>query len=162
LARKADIEFIASGHVRYTYPEAWERFIGLVPVGHRINGASSAKYFAEKLNSNDTAEARKFSDERALWENTTPTLAYEKQTIEQDTLGDKANLPIAKLEAHYFLNNCSIPENYILESIEKIKHLPCYAVQGRFDNCTPPIGAYCLSKTYGDTLTLQFVNAGHI
>lgn len=71
------------------------------------------------------------------------------------------NLAVAKLEAHYFLNDCFLPDNYILDNIQKIKHIPCYVVQGRFDNCTPPNTAYKLSKAYGKNLTLQWVNAGH-
>ena len=62
------------------------------------------------------------------------------------------NLAVAKLEAHYFLTNCFMPDNYILDNIDTIKHIPCYVVQGRFDNCTPPDTAYRLSKAYGKTL----------
>ncbi|MEO6761356.1 MAG: prolyl aminopeptidase [Candidatus Saccharimonadales bacterium] len=153
-------DFISAGYVKYTYPEAWDRFIALVPEYHRASGTSITQYYADKMNSSDLKEAKKYADEWTLWEASTLSINYDKRRLEAEVLSED-NLAIAKLEAHYFLNNCFMPDNYILDNIDKIKHIPCYVVQGRFDNCTPPITAYKLSKAYGKNLTLQWVNAGH-
>lgn len=161
LARKFENDYISAGYVRYTYPEAWERFIALVPEKHRGSGDEITKYYAEKLNGSDETEARKYADEWSLWEASTLSLSYNKRKLEQELLGDESNLPLARLETHYFLHGCFIPENYILDNVDRINHIPFYAVQGRFDNCTPPISAYELSKAYGKNMTLQWVSAGH-
>jgi proline iminopeptidase len=71
-------------------------------------------------------------------------------------------LSTALLETHYFTNKCFVPENYILDNIDKIRHIPCRVVQGRFDMCTPAIGAYDLAGSYGDNLVLNWVNSGHL
>jgi proline iminopeptidase len=78
-----------------------------------------------------------------------------------EVLGDPNNVPLAKLETLYFLNNCFMPENHILDNIKTIADIPFYVAQGRFDNCTPPQSAYELSKAYGKNMTLQMVNSGH-
>lgn len=162
LARQFENDIISAGHSRYTYPEAWERYISLVPEAYRKDGSSITKYYADKINSKDTKTAIKYANEWTLWECTLLTLDYDKRKIEGEVIvGDDSNLAVARLETHYFLNNCFMPENYIIDSIEKIRHIPAYVVQGRFDNCTPPISAYELSKAYGENMTLQFVNAGH-
>lgn len=162
LARQFENDLISAGYSRYTYPEAWERFISLVPEGDRRDGSSITQYYADKINGDDKETAIKYADEWTLWECSILTVDYDVQQIENETiLGDDSNLAIARFETHYFLNGCFIPENHIIENIEKIQHIPAYVVQGRFDNCTPPISAYELSKAYGDNLTLQFVNAGH-
>jgi proline iminopeptidase len=162
LARQFENDIISAGYSRYTYPEAWERYISMVPEEHRKDGTSITRYYAGKINSEDEAEAIKYADEWTLWECSLLTLDYDKRKIENGViLGDDSNLAIARFETYYFLNGCFIPENHILDNIEKIKHIPTYVVQGRFDNCTPPVSAYELSKAYGDNLTLQFVNAGH-
>lgn len=162
LARQFESDIISAGYSRYTYPEAWERFINLVPEKHRKDGTSITKYYADKINSSDKKTAIKYADEWTLWECSLLTLDYDKSKIENDVvLGDESNLAVARFETHYFLNGCFIPENYIIENVEKIRHIPAYVVQGRFDNCTPPISAYELCKAYGDNMTLQFVNAGH-
>lgn len=153
-------DYISNGYVRYTYPEAWERYIAMVPEDHRTNGTSITQYYADKMNSSDAKVAKQYADEWTLWEVTTLSLSYEQQRTEAAVMeGD--NLAVARLEAHYFLNDCFIPDNYILDNIDTIKRIPCYVVQGRFDNCTPPAIAHKLSKAYGSKLTLQWVSAGH-
>jgi proline iminopeptidase len=114
------------------------------------------------MNTDDIQVAQKYADEWSLWEATLLSVSYNKQRLENELIGDESNLPLAKLETQYFLNNCYIPDNFIIDSIDKIKHIPCHIIQGRFDNCTPPISAYKLSKAYGPNLTLQIVNAGHV
>lgn len=161
LARQFENDFIAAGYGRYNYPEAWERFIALVPEEHRKDGTAITQYYADKLYVKDARERQKYADEWTLWEASLVSLGYSKQKTEQAVLGDERNLPIARLETNYFLNGCFIPKNYIIDTIDTIKHIPCYVVQGRFDNCTPPISAYELSKAYGENLTLQWVSSGH-
>lgn len=161
LGSEFENDFISTGYMHYTYPEAWKRFIDLVPEEHRISGRAITQYYSNKLYSDDKKEAQKFADEWSLWESTTLSLSYVKEEIEAEVLGDEFNLPLARLETHYFLNNCFIPDGYILDNVDKISHIPCYVVQGRFDNCTPPITAYRLAQTYGDNLTLQWVSGGH-
>jgi proline iminopeptidase len=153
-------DFIASGYCRYIYPEAWERYIALVPEEHRANGTAITQYYADKMHSADTDEAKKYADEWTLWEASTISIRYDQKQVEASVLEDD-NLAIARLEAHYFLNDCFMPDNYILDNIDTIKHIPCYVVQGRFDNCTPPSTAYKLAQAYGSNLTLQWVSGGH-
>ena len=86
---------------------------------------------------------------------------HSTSTRRAPKLGDEKNVPLAKLETHYFLNGCFIPENYIIDNVGVIKDIPLYVVQGRFDNCTPPLSAYDLNNAYGNNMTLQIVNAGH-
>jgi proline iminopeptidase len=81
---------------------------------------------------------------------------------EQEIAADPNTLALALLQTHYFLNDSFVPENYILDNIGKIKHIPSTAVHGRFDMCTPPITARDLAKAYGKNLTLQWVNSGHL
>lgn len=161
LASQFENDFVAGGYAKYTYPEAWERFIKLVPQAKRSNGNSITKYYSDKLQSDDETVVKQHADEWALWETSLLTLNYDQKRIEQEVVGDSNNIPLSRLETHYFLNGCFISDNYILEKISTINQLPCYVVQGRFDNCTPPSTAYKLSKAYGSNLTLQIVNAGH-
>jgi len=161
LGRQFENDLIANGYARYNYPEAWERFIDLVPEEHRTDGKSITQYFSDKLHSTNQSEAIKYADEWSLWENTLTSVLYDKRKMELDSIGEEKNLALARLETHYFLNGCFMPENYIIDNLKNIKHVPLYVVQGRFDNCTPPISAHELSKAYGNNMTLQMVNAGH-
>lgn len=161
LGRQFENDLISAGYARFNYPEAWERFITLVPKEHQKDGTSITQYYADKLSSKDAKEASMYADEWSLWESSLLSLSYDKRKVEMEVLGDPNNVPVAKLETLYFLNNCFMPENYILDNIGKLKDIPMYVVQGRFDNCTPPQSAYELNKAYGKNMTLQMVNAGH-
>jgi proline iminopeptidase len=162
LARQFEVDFVNDGRLRYFFPEEWERFIALVPIEHQKTGDDIMKYYAEKIRSSDKKEAQKYADEWTLWEVTLCSINYDEKKLEKSIIGDKNNIALAILETHYFLNKCFVPENYILDNIDKIKHIPCMIIQGHFDMCTPPISAYDLAQAYGSKLTLQWANGGHM
>ncbi|MBI5138572.1 MAG: prolyl aminopeptidase [Candidatus Vogelbacteria bacterium] len=162
LIRQFETDFVNEGYPKFFFPEAWERFIALVPEGHRKKGDDVMQYYAKMIRSNDEAVARKYADEWTLWEITLCSILYDPIALEKETLGDVNNVAIARLETHYFLNKCFVPDNCILDNIDKIKHIPCNIIQGRFDFCTPPISAFDLKKVYGENLDLKFVNSGHL
>lgn len=162
LARQFEVDFVNEGYPRYFFPEAWERFIALVPEEHRKTGDDVMRYYAKKIRSEDEAEAIKYADEWTLWEITLCSILYDPVALEKETMGDKDNLAVARLETHFFLNKCFVPENYILDNVNKIKNIPCALLQGRFDMCTPPISAFDLKKAYGDKLSLTMVNSSHL
>jgi proline iminopeptidase len=161
LIRQFEIDFVNEGYPRYFFTEAWERFISLVPVEHRKTGNDVMRYYAEKINSADTKVAHKYADEWTLWEYTLCSIQYNPKVLERKVIGDKENLALARIEIHYFLNKCFVPDNHILDNVKKIRHIPCQLIQGRFDMCTPTISAFDLKKAYGPKLSLKVVNSGH-
>lgn len=44
---------------------------------------------------------------------------------------------ISLIEMYYFINNCFLPENYILENIDNLSEIPTYIVQGAQDQVCP-------------------------
>lgn len=162
LIRQFETDFVNEGYPRYFFPEAWNRFIAFVPEEHRTDGDSIMQYYASQINSNDPETARRYADEWTLWEMTLTSINYQPEQLEEEIMGDDKSVAVAKLETHYFLNKCFVPENYILDNIEKIKGIPCDLVHGRFDMCTPPIAAWDLAQAYGENLNLKWVNSGHL
>jgi len=162
LARQFEVDFVNDGRLSYFFPAEWERFISLVPIEYRKSGDEIMKYYADKMKSSDKNEAQRYADEWTLWEIILCSIEYDPKRLEKQIIGDKNNIAIAILETHYFLNKCFVPENYILDNIQTIKHIPCVVIQGRFDMCTPAISSYDLAKAYGDKLILKFVNGGHL
>lgn len=164
LLRQFENDHLYQGGAKNLLPEAWERFIGFVPQAKRKSSDDVIKFYASKINSKDKKTALKYAAEWTLWEMSTVSLSYDKLAIEREVLtGDQSmSVSMAVLETHYFLNKCFVPENYILKNIQKIKHIPCFVVQGRFDLCTPPVSALDLANTYGPNLNLQITRAGHL
>ena len=83
------------------------------------------------------------------------------------TLHPSKNLPapgnimanIGRIQHHYFAHNMAETEG-LLAKIERIKHLSCIIVQGRYDVVCPPISAYDLHQRWPKS-TLNMVVGGH-
>jgi proline iminopeptidase len=162
LARRFDNEWVMNGPPRFFFPSEWERFIGMVPAEHRGDAAAAIDYYDERLRHKDKNIAFRYAVEWTLWETALTSLDYDPDRNEREITADPATLSIARLEAHYFAHGSFIPENHILNEIAVLRDLPCTVVQGRFDMCTPPTGAYDLAREYGDELNLRWVNSGHL
>lgn len=69
----------------------------------------------------------------------------------------------ARIENHYFINEGFMRQGQLLEkqSIDKIRHIPCIVVQGRYDVVCPATTAWALKKAWPE-IELQIVpDAGH-
>ena len=63
---------------------------------------------------------------------------------------------------YYFMNNSFFPtENYLLENIDKIRHIPMVIVQGRYDVVCPITSAWDLHKAFPEAEFIVVPNAGH-
>ena len=70
-------------------------------------------------------------------------------------------LQLARLEVHYFVNDMFLPADYILHNLDKISHLPCSIVQGRYDVICPPWSAQKLTSGWPGACLDIIGNAGH-
>jgi proline iminopeptidase len=68
---------------------------------------------------------------------------------------------ISSIEIHYFINNCFLPENYILKNIKNIAHIPLYIVQGNMDMCTPKYQALELADAHPQVELYLDPTGGH-
>lgn len=162
LGRQFDSDFVNEGHSRQVVPEAWERFINLVPEKYRHSGDQIMHYYHQMINSPDPAIAARYADEWTLWEVTLAADDEMRKNLSAVIVGDPENVAIARLETQYFLNKCYLPENYILDNIRQIADKPCTIIHGRYDLCTPVSGAVELAEKYGPQATLQLVESGHL
>lgn len=162
LGRKADSDYMYGSPARYYLPEAWERFINNVPVDKRESPDKVMLFYFEKMNSADVKQAQKYADEWALWDTSLVVPKSDWATLLERVPGDSDSLIMGKLHLYYCLNGNFIPENFLLENVNKITGIKCFAVHGRFDYCTPPVNAHELSKAYGGKLKLKMVNSSHL
>jgi len=74
---------------------------------------------------------------------------------------DAAALAIARIEAHYFVNNAFLAEDELIGNLHRIRHLPCTIVQGRYDVVCPPITADALARAWPEAEYVVVPDAGH-
>jgi proline iminopeptidase len=71
-------------------------------------------------------------------------------------------LSLARIECHYFMNNSFFPsENYLIDYVKKISHLPVVIVQGRYDVVCPMTSAWDLHRALPEAEFILVPDAGH-
>ena len=135
------------------FPEAYERFVSHISPAERSDILSA---YYRRLTSPSRSIAMAAANHWAAYENSCATL----RAVLRD--GGSSAYTLALLEAHYFLSDCFMPEEYLLGNIHTIRHLPVYIVQGRYDIICPPFSAKKLADIWGDKAKLKLMdNAGH-
>ena len=68
----------------------------------------------------------------------------------------------ARIECWYFMNGGFFPEEgWLLKNISRIKHIPCWIAQGRFDVVTPIASAWALHRAWPEAKLDIVRDAGH-
>jgi proline iminopeptidase len=88
------------------------------------------------------------------------TLLPSPETVEAFST-DVVALGIARMEAHYFSHDIFLPENFLLENIGRIRHIPTVVVQGRYDLVCPPDTADDLRRAWPEVEFTMVPDAGH-
>ncbi|KAI9144379.1 prolyl aminopeptidase serine peptidase [Paraphysoderma sedebokerense] len=148
------------GGASQIYPDAWDNYVAPIPVEERHDMMNA---YYKRLTGTDEAEKLKCAKAWTLWEMCTSRLVPDPEAIkraEKDTF----SLQFARIECHYFVNNGFFnSENHILETknINKIKHIPCTIVQGRYDVVCPAVTSWDLHKKWPEAHYQLVQMAGH-
>ena len=87
--------------------------------------------------------------------------ALRSRGRDQRLTSDRFAIAVSRIEAHYFMNDCFLAPDQLLVELDRIKHLPCHIVQGRYDMICPPETAVRLADAW-PRATLEMVeDAGH-
>ncbi len=158
LTRRKELEWFYQYGASEIFPDFWERYRDEIPETER-NDFMTAYY--KRLTSDD--EKTRLSAARAwsVWEGSTSKL-FPSADLMQHWEGENEALSLARIECHYFMNNSFFPsENYLIENVGKIRHIPTVIVQGRYDVVCPATSAWELHRAFPEA-DLQIVpDAGH-
>jgi proline iminopeptidase len=100
--------------------------------------------------------ARKWS----VYEGTCCTLLPSPETV-SGFANDTVALGLARMEAHYFINNIFLPENSLLKNLGNIRKIPTVIVQGRYDLVCPIETADELARAWPEAEYIIVPDAGH-
>ena len=97
----------------------------------------------------------------SVWEGSTSKLYPDEDFIAH--FGDpQFALAFARIECHYFMNNAFFPtDNYLIENVGKIRHIPAVIVQGRYDVVCPAMSAWELHRAWPEAELRIVPDAGH-
>lgn len=137
--RRHELDWFYRGGAGRFFPDLWEQFRAPIPADEQ--GDLIAAYH-RRLFSGDPATEARFSVPWLMWEN---ALAGLDSTAAASVATDYARA-FARLENHYFFNDCFLEEGQLLRDRPLIEHLPCIIVQGRYDMVCPPLTAWELAQ----------------
>lgn len=162
LGRKEDIMYTYGGGAQEYFPEAWERFISIVPPAKRKD---SIGYYARQMQSRNKRISSKFAFEFAYYELSLLKLNMTHRDV-MKIMGKASSHPrhksMAIIESYYMKKGCFLPKNYILNNVGELNRLkiPVSIVQGRYDVLCPPAQAWLLHKALPKS-RLIFAISGH-
>jgi proline iminopeptidase len=156
LCEKAEIDWFLYG-MRWLAPEVWQRFAEGVPAAERDDLLHA---YHRHLTDPDPAVHMPAARSWSTYEGACSTLLPSPETVAafgQDTMA----LGLARLEAHYFINNIFLEEGALLRGVDRIRRIPGVIVQGRYDLVCPIRTADELHRAWPEADYMVIPDAGH-
>jgi proline iminopeptidase len=140
------------------FPDAWERFLAPIPEDER--GDLMAAYH-RRLIAPDRRVQLEAAAAWSQWEGDTISLRGPDARPAKFSEEDFA-IAFARIESHFFTNKGFFDEDdWILKNIDRIRGIPGWIVQGRFDVVTPLDSAWRLHKAWPEARFDIVWDAGH-
>ena len=164
LCRQAEIDWFLSG-LRHIFPEAWRKFVGHLSDNPHVRETSTEPadilraYYA-LLTNPDKAIHMPAARVWSMYEGSCSTL-LPNEALVANFGSDRMALGLARIEAHYFVNDIFLPANFLIDNIGKIRHIPTIIVQGRYDAVCPIISADDLVRVFPEADYHIVNDAGH-
>ncbi len=156
LCRRSEIAWFLEGMGRF-FPEHWQAFAGHLPASERDHLLAA---YHRRLTDPDPAVHMPAARAWSRYEGACSTLRPSPEVAAEFARDDLA-LGLARIEAHYFVNDIFMADGALLEGIERIRHIPGFIVQGRYDMVCPMRTATDLAAAWPETELSIVEDAGH-
>ena len=158
LVRKKELDWFYQEGANNVFPDRWESFFEPIPVEKRDNLMQA---YYEILTGEDYSKKIEAAKAWSTWEGSTVRLLQDENFI-SDFSDDKFAEAFARIECHYFMNNCWFDsDNYLIENMHKIRDIPGVIIHGRYDIICPVIQAWDLHKAWPEADLHIIPDAGH-
>lgn len=158
LLRAQELQWFYQHGASELYPDAWQHYLAPIPDAERHDLISA---FHSRLTSEDPEVRLSAARAWSVWEASTSFLIQNEDFMAQLDEPEAA-LAMARIECHYFVNGGFFESpNQLLDAVDRIRHIPCVIVQGRYDVVCPPTTAWDLHEAWPEADFKLIANAGH-
>ena len=158
MLREKEIRWFYQEGCSYIYPDAWEKYVE--PINESDRGDMVSAYYRH-LTSKNMNVRLKAAKAWSIWEASTSKLYLNEKSLhhfENDNVADA----FARIECHYFINKGFFEyDGWLLDQIDKIRHIPAVIIQGRYDVVCPMISAWDLHRKWPEAKFHVVQDAGH-
>ena len=157
LCRRQEIEWFLNG-MGTLFPEHWRDFVSQLPEAERGDLLTN---FYRVLTAPDPLIHMPAARAWSIYEGRCATLLPDPDVVADFADDDKA-LSLARIEAHYFINDIFLPLNALLDNIRVLRDIPAVLVQGRYDIVCPLITADTVAQAWPEADYRIIPDAGHM
>lgn len=154
LGTRPELDWFYGGGAAQFFPDRWAAFCAPIPESEHHDLIAA---YHHRLFCGDPAREVRFAMPWLMWENALAGLDIAAAGHAQPEYARA----FARLENHYFFNNCFLAENQLLRDRHRIEHLPSWIVQGRYDMICPPQGAWQLAQGWAECDLRLVPASGH-
>jgi len=157
LATQKEIHWFYQEGASLVFPDYWQDFLQPIPENERDD---LVKAYHQRLTGDDEIARMGAAKAWSLWEARTATLLPHASILEH--FGDPHNaMSIARIEAHYFVNNSFLEDDQLLKNAGRLKDIPGFIIHGRYDMICLIQQAYDLDKAWQGSQLFVVQGAGH-
>ena len=140
------------------FPDAWARFCAPIPADERSDMVAA---YHRRLTSTDRKVQAEAAAAWSQWEGDTISIRGPEARPSKFNEVDFA-IAFARIECHFFANKGFFDSpNWILENVDRLRRIPGWIVQGRFDVVTPMETAWKLKTAWPEARFEVVWDAGH-
>ena len=157
LSTREELDWFYQGGIRHLFPDYFAEFTALIPEDGRRRLLHA---YYQQLTSPDEALRRRAAEAWSLFEVRCSTLLPNEAMLDHISEPDIA-MAVARLECHYFVNDCFLAPDQIIRDINRIRHIPGVIIQGRYDVVCPAAAAWRLKQAWPEAELRFIADAGH-
>ena len=158
LCRPKEIRWFYQEGASAIFPDVWEQYLAAIPEAERHD---LVRAYYQRLTSEDPRVRSEAARAWSIWEGSTSKLFPDPMFIEHYA-EDEFALAFARIECHYFTHNAFFEtDNWLIEHVGAIRHIPACIVQGRYDVVCPIMSAWELHRAWPEAELQIIADAGH-
>lgn len=158
LCRPSEIHWFYQEGASQLFPDVWDEYLKPIPEKERHDLVAA---YYKRLTHENSEIRLQAAKAWSKWEAATSRLIIDPKSVDEFDDPEFA-LSFARIECHYFTNNAFFKtNNWILENVEKIRHIPAAIVQGRYDVVCPMRSAWDLHKAWPEAKFTVVPDSGH-
>ncbi|MDE2070711.1 MAG: prolyl aminopeptidase [Gammaproteobacteria bacterium] len=157
LVTASELRWFYQDGIQHLFPDYFEDFVAPVPPAERDD---LMRAYYRRLTGPELRVRRVAAEAWSLFEARCSSLLPSKAIVEHFSEPEMA-MAIARIECHYFVNDCFLEPDQIIRDAPRIRHIPGVIVQGRYDVVCPAASAWRLHKAWPEAEFRLVPDAGH-
>jgi proline iminopeptidase len=158
LITRREVQWFYQDGASMIFPDSWERFVRVIPPEERHDMVGA---YHRRLTHPDRKVQAEAATAWSQWEGDTLSLRGPQARPPKFDEVDFA-IAFSRIECHFFINNGFMDEDgWLLKNVDRIRQIPGWIVQGRFDVVTPLESAWALKTAWPEANFNLVWDAGH-